>query len=85
MYVYISNACLIVMNCVALLRLATDDNTARGMSPDFVAERMVLAVQQDESEVVVAPIDHRFAIVLRTLAPSFYFKIMAKMAKKHSS
>jgi len=64
---------------------ATDDTIAKGMAPEFVAERMVLAVQQDESEVVVAPIDHRFAIQLRTIAPSLYFKIMAKMAKKHSS
>jgi dehydrogenase/reductase SDR family protein 7B len=62
-----------------------DETIAKGMEPTYVAERMVLAVRQNESEVVVAPIDHRFAIQLRAIAPALYFKIMAKMAKKHSS
>ena len=59
-----------------------DETTATGMEPAEVAERLLLAVRRKEHEVTMAPLIHRIFILLRTIMPSLYFTIVAKLAKK---
>ncbi|KAL8604507.1 hypothetical protein ACOMHN_015791 [Nucella lapillus] len=59
-----------------------DQTTEEGMAPEAVARRVVQCVVGRESEVVLAPCLHRFAIVLRAVAPNLYFALMAKRARK---
>jgi len=65
------------MNFVVVM----DENTAKGMSPEYVADRILEAVAFDTKETVLAPLHHKFAILLRTLAPSLYFFIMSRRAE----
>ncbi|XP_014222659.1 dehydrogenase/reductase SDR family protein 7-like [Trichogramma pretiosum] len=58
-----------------------DATTAAGYSPEYVAEKVVKAVQRGEKEIVIAPIMHRIAILLRTLFPSVFFWLMKKRAE----
>ncbi|XP_029174397.1 dehydrogenase/reductase SDR family protein 7-like [Nylanderia fulva] len=59
-----------------------DKTTENGYEPEYVAERIVKSVVKQETEVTIAPISPRAAIVLRTLLPSLYFWIMKNRAKK---
>jgi len=58
-----------------------DPSTEKGYSAAWVAEKVLEAVQSDQQEVVLAPIHHRLAILLRAILPSFYFYLMARRAK----
>ncbi|KAK3090927.1 hypothetical protein FSP39_015788 [Pinctada imbricata] len=60
---------------------AMDKTTASGMKPESVADRVMTAVIWGEKEVVMAPVIHKLAIVIRTLAPSLYFVLMNHRAK----
>jgi dehydrogenase/reductase SDR family protein 7B len=60
-----------------------DKTTAGGMSPGYVASRILAQVESGRSgDVTLAPIFHKAAVYLRTLAPSLYFAIMARRARK---
>lgn len=64
------------MNLIAVM----DENTAKGMSPEYVADKIIEAVAAETKETVLAPLSHKFAILLRTLVPSLYFLIMSRRA-----
>ncbi|RWS10455.1 dehydrogenase/reductase SDR family protein 7-like protein, partial [Dinothrombium tinctorium] len=59
-----------------------DKNTASGMDPFTVANYIVDCIVAKEEEVVIAPSYVKLAIILRTLLPDIYFKIMSKRAEK---
>lgn len=59
-----------------------DQTTQSGMEPEAVARRVLQCVVNQEPEVVIAPLVHRLAIVLRAVAPALYFALMAKRARK---
>jgi len=60
----------------------TDPSTEQGYSPEYVATQVVEAVARARHEVVIAPLLHRAAIMLRVLMPPLYFKIMADRVRK---
>jgi short-subunit dehydrogenase len=55
-----------------------DANTANGMSPEYVADKIIEAVASETKEIVLGPLTHKLAILLRTLVPSLYFLIMSR-------
>ena len=57
-----------------------DKTIAKGMSTSYVVKRILRAVEYAESEVVIAPLSNKLAIIIRALSPSLYFKIMAHRA-----
>ncbi|XP_059484774.1 dehydrogenase/reductase SDR family protein 7-like [Neocloeon triangulifer] len=57
-----------------------DENIAKGMSSEYVADRILEAVALGTKEVEIAPLLHRLAIVLRVLAPDLFAYIMKKRA-----
>jgi len=59
-----------------------DPSTEKGYSAAWVAERVLEAMQRGDQEVVLAPLHHRLAILLRALCPSLYFYLMSRRAKK---
>ena len=59
-----------------------DNTTAGGMPADEVATVILQTVQGSKSEVVPAPLLYRLLIVLRTLLPNIFFKVMNIRAKK---
>jgi len=58
-----------------------DASTEKGYSASWVAERVLEAVQNGRHEVVLAPLHHRLAILLRAIFPSFFFYLMARRAE----
>jgi len=58
-----------------------DPSTEKGYSAAWVAEKVLEAVQTGQQEVVLAPLHHRLAILLRAILPSLYFYLMARRAK----
>ncbi|PSN41085.1 Dehydrogenase/reductase SDR family protein 7 [Blattella germanica] len=61
-----------------------DKNTAEGYKPEYCAEEIVKAIVHYKKELVITPLVPRLARLIRTLAPSLYFRIMAKRALKRS-
>jgi dehydrogenase/reductase SDR family protein 7B len=59
----------------------TDATTAAGCSPAHVAEQVVEAVVGGRRELLLAPLLHRLAVLLRALLPSLYFFLMARRAR----
>lgn len=57
-----------------------DESTMSGYSAEYVAQRIVDAVINDEQEVIIAPFYARLAIGLRYLWPKLYFWIMKRRA-----
>lgn len=57
-----------------------DATTASGMSPEKVAEHIVGSLINGYEELVLAPLSHRLAIILHTLAPSLISRIMKSRA-----
>ncbi|XP_069124676.1 LOW QUALITY PROTEIN: dehydrogenase/reductase SDR family protein 7-like [Argopecten irradians] len=53
---------------------------ANGMKPEYVARQILWSVIERRDEVVLGPLHHRLAIVLRTLSPYIYFLIMKHRA-----
>lgn len=62
-----------------------DDSTMSGYSAEYVAQRIVDAVVNDEQEVIIAPFYARLAIGLRYVWPRFYFWIMKCRADRQAS
>ncbi|CAB3363122.1 Hypothetical predicted protein [Cloeon dipterum] len=61
-----------------------DENTAKGMSPEYVADRILEAVALETKEVEIAPFIHRFAIILRVLTPDLFAFLLRKRAESES-
>ncbi|XP_045614449.1 dehydrogenase/reductase SDR family protein 7-like [Procambarus clarkii] len=59
---------------------AMDATTASGTSPEKVAEHIVGCITNGHEELVLAPLSHQLAIVLRTLAPSLLSRLMKSRA-----
>lgn len=59
-----------------------DETTAKGMSPDKLAERILQCILRKEPDIIVSDIQAKIAYYLRHLCPSLYFWIMAKRAVK---
>lgn len=50
-----------------------DENQAKGMNPVVAAERIYTALVNRQTELVLAPLHHRFAIFIRWLSPTLFF------------
>ncbi|XP_039490646.1 dehydrogenase/reductase SDR family protein 7-like [Drosophila santomea] len=59
-----------------------DEATAKGMSPDKLAERILQCILRKEPDIIVSDVQAKIAYYLRHLCPSLYFWIMAKRALK---
>ncbi|XP_017131561.1 dehydrogenase/reductase SDR family protein 7-like [Drosophila elegans] len=59
-----------------------DETTAKGMSPDKLAERILQCILRKEPDIIVSDVQAKIAYYLRHLCPSLYFWIMAKRASK---
>lgn len=59
-----------------------DKNTAEGQSPREVAQDVLTAVEEKKKDVVLATVAPSLAVYLRTLAPGFFFTLMASRARK---
>ncbi|XP_016937443.3 dehydrogenase/reductase SDR family protein 7-like [Drosophila suzukii] len=59
-----------------------DETTAKGMSPDKLAERILQCILRKEPDIIVSDLQAKIAYYLRHLCPSLYFWIMAKRALK---
>ncbi|XP_025208815.1 dehydrogenase/reductase SDR family protein 7-like [Melanaphis sacchari] len=62
-----------------------DESTMSGYSAEYVAQRIVDAVVNDEQEVIIAPLYARLAIGLRYVWPRFYFWLMKYRADQQNS
>lgn len=61
-----------------------DSTIASGYRPEYVAEEILKAVIHGKKDLVIAPLVPRVAIFLRSFAPSLYFRVMEKRARKNS-
>ena len=61
-----------------------DAATASGMTPQYVASRILQAVARRQNDVVVAPLLYRMVVLLRVLHHNLFFWIMARRAKKEA-
>ncbi|XP_053200940.1 dehydrogenase/reductase SDR family member 7B-like [Panonychus citri] len=59
-----------------------DETTASGMDPNVVADEIALAIYQQRKELIMSPLSHKLAIILRYMFPSLFFILMSKRAKK---
>ncbi|KAH8358447.1 hypothetical protein KR093_000279 [Drosophila rubida] len=59
-----------------------DGTTAKGMSPEKLAERILQCIIRKEPDIIVSDIQAKIAYYLRHLLPSVYFWVMAKRALK---
>ncbi|KAB7494053.1 Dehydrogenase/reductase SDR family protein 7-like [Armadillidium nasatum] len=53
-----------------------DKTTASGMLPKVVAEKIVKAIVNKDTEVLICPFLHKLIVCIRLCAPSLYFYIM---------
>ncbi len=56
---------------------AIDKTIAQGMDPAYAARQILNCVQYNKPDRVLAPFTNHAAIIIRTLCPALYFKIMA--------
>lgn len=61
---------------------AMDATTASGMTPEYVASRILQAVARRQNDVVVAPLFYRMVVLFRALLPNLFFWIMARRTRK---
>ena len=61
---------------------ALDPNTARGMEPGFVAMEILNAIECGKEDLILADFKSNIAILLNTLWPSLFAKIMKSRAKR---
>ena len=57
-----------------------DETTSGGMSPEYVADSIVGCLINGNEELLLAPVLHHLAIILRTLSPTLITRIMKKRA-----
>lgn len=61
-----------------------DKAVESGMSPEYVASRIVEAVCARESEVMIGPLLYRITVYLRNFLPNVYFSVMRRRAWQES-
>ncbi|XP_051164996.1 dehydrogenase/reductase SDR family protein 7-like isoform X2 [Leptopilina boulardi] len=59
-----------------------DEATEKGFSAKYVAEEVLKSMLIGSKDVAISPPSPKFAILIRTLCPSFYFWIMKIRARK---
>jgi dehydrogenase/reductase SDR family protein 7B len=59
-----------------------EDNKSSAYEPDYVAERIIKAIEYREKDVIIAPILQYIAIWLRRFWPEGFFKIMVARNKR---
>lgn len=59
-----------------------DQTTASGMDPTEAAENILVATLSKHTELILAGLLPRLAILMRLLWPSLYFYIMSSRAKR---
>jgi len=59
-----------------------DETTKKGVAPEVLAPRILAGVARRQAELVDAPLDARFARLIRHLCPSLLLCIMRRRAKK---
>lgn len=59
-----------------------DETTAKGMAPEELAAKIIDAATRGKSELIVADLKTRAAIVARTLAPNLLIKMLVSRARK---
>ncbi|KAH8267793.1 hypothetical protein KR026_006876 [Drosophila bipectinata] len=59
-----------------------DETTAKGMSPEKLAERILQCILRKEPDIIVSDVQAKIAYYLRHLCPTLYFWIMSKRALK---
>lgn len=57
-----------------------DETTKGGMSPEYVADSIVGCLVNGCEELLLAPVLHHLAVILRTLSPSLITRIMRRRA-----
>ncbi|KAF5287079.1 hypothetical protein FQA39_LY16064 [Lamprigera yunnana] len=60
-----------------------DKSTSGGYSPNYIAEKTASAILKRQNEVILAPLLHKLATVVRANLPSLYFLIMEYRAKSN--
>jgi dehydrogenase/reductase SDR family protein 7B len=61
---------------------ANQENQSSGYEPNYVAERIIKAIEYREKDVIIAPIYNYVVIWLRRLLPLIFFKIMVARNKR---
>lgn len=59
-----------------------DSTIAKGMTPEYLADRIVLQTALGEEDVAVGPFDHRISGIINALFPSLMRMLMRDRAKK---
>ncbi|XP_055954503.1 dehydrogenase/reductase SDR family member 7B [Patella vulgata] len=59
-----------------------DKTTENGMTPEYVAQRVLEAVMYQNNDDILSSITPKIAVYLRTIAPSVFFWLMKSRARK---
>lgn len=59
-----------------------DETTAKGLTPDYVANEIVSAVKNKKREVYIAGTKERFAVFLKRVAPGLLARVLRKATVK---
>lgn len=59
-----------------------DQTTASGMDPNEAAENILMATLSKHSELILAGVVPRLAILIRLLCPWLYFYLMGSRARR---
>jgi short-subunit dehydrogenase len=59
-----------------------EDNTSSAYEPDYVAKRIIKAIEYREQDVIMAPFQQYLAIWLRRFWPEGFFKMMIARNKR---
>ncbi|CAF3643162.1 unnamed protein product [Rotaria sp. Silwood1] len=59
-----------------------EDNKSSAYEPDYVAERIIKAIEYRENDVIIAPFQQYLAIWLRRFWPEGFFKVMVARNKR---
>jgi len=60
----------------------TEENQSSAYEPDYVAERIIKAIEYRENDVIIAPIQQHIAIWLRRFWAKGFFKMMVARNKR---
>lgn len=62
-----------------------DSNQSKGLMPSYAAERIMNALVNRNTELILAPLSQRFAIFLRWFYPSLFFYVIYRRGLKDKS
>lgn len=62
-----------------------DKTTEQGMSPEYVAKKILDTVLYKQQDICLTPLHHKIAVFLRAVFPNLFFKLMASRALKQRS